>query len=77
MLGESANFQIRILNVLSDEFSSKDMVDVLEGQYCSWSENTLEKRFLWKARIKKKIETRDEILFSFVASSPPSKSPSA
>lgn len=76
MLGESANFQIRILNVLSDEFSSKDMVDVLEGQYFSWSENTLEKHFLWNTRIKQKIETRDEILFSLVASSPPSKSPS-
>lgn len=79
ILGDSINFQLHILNILNNEFSSKGKFNVLEEKDFSWTENALEKypHFLWDTRIKQKIEARDEVLFSLIASSPLSKSLSA
>lgn len=79
ILGDSINFQLHMLNVLNNESSSKEKLNVLEEKYFSWTENALEKYplFLWDIRIKQKIEARDEVLFSLIASSSLSKSSSA
>lgn len=79
VLGQPINFQTHTLHVRSNDCSSKEIVGVLEGKYFSWSESSLEEdqHIRRDAEIKQKIETRDEVLFSLIASSPPSKSPCA
>ena len=76
---ELTNFQTHPLRVLNNEFSSEEIVGVLEGKYLSWSEDSLEEDqpFLRDPEIKQKTETRDEVSFSLIAGSPSSKSPPA
>lgn len=73
---ELMDFQIHTLHVLKNEFSSEEIVGVLEGKYFSRTEDSLEEdeHFLRDTEIKQKIETRDEVFFSLIASSPSSKS---